>query len=444
MAQERGEVIPEALDPARAGAPARTGRVSSALAAWWDRTFSSMSNRNLRILWIGTFLNFAGVTMNGTAQGVVAFDLTGNNRAVGAVMLGQGLSLLLISPFAGALADRFSKRTMLIICQVILGATFFFVGFAIAADFITIPMLAVSSFIGGTMFAMIRPVRNAYIGELATPDQRGNAVAVQQLAMSAMQIIGPFLAGILLGWSLVGSSGTYFVMAAAFVFAILTMFQLPATKSRASQPGGPSILSETWGGLRYGWTHREIRWVLAGFVFLTLVGTPYMTLLPGYTIDVLGMEKWSLGVILGVSALGGFLVSLATASLADSPRAPFIMTLCNVVFGLSLLGLAFSPNFGITVVIALFLGAGASGFQMLNTAIALRAADLQFMGRVASLTMMAMSLSGIVAFPIGALADAQGERFVLGCLGVAVLGVAMVLMVWKQRMLREDAAAAAA
>lgn len=393
-----------------------------------------MANRNLRILWIGTFLNFAGVTMSATAQGVVAFELTGNNSAVGAVMLGQGLSLLVVSPFAGALADRFSKRTMLVTCQCILGSAFFFVGVAITAEFISIPILALSSFITGTMFAMIRPVRNAYIGELASPDERGNAVAVQQLAMSAMQIAGPFLASMLLSWKLVGSSGTYYFMAGAFVVAILTMLQLPGTKSRAKTDGGPTILAETWGGLQYGWTHPEIRWVLAGFVLLTLCGMPYMALLPGYTSNVLGMSTATLGLILGVSALGGFLVSLATASLADSPRAPTVMTVCNVIFAGALFGLALAPAFEVAIVVALFLGAGASGFQMLNMAIALRAADLAYMGRVASLTMMAASLNGIMAFPVGALADAVGERAVLGGMGFAVLGVAVALAIWKQRM----------
>lgn len=430
---EAAVATPAPADPSPSGS-----RVSVVFSLWWERTFSSMRNRNLRILWVGTFLNFMGVTMSGTAQGVVAFDLTGNNSAVGVVMLGQGLSLLLISPIAGTFADRFSKRVMLIVCQVLLMFTFGFVGFAIAAGFINVTILAMSSFTAGTMFAVIRPVRNAYIGEFAAPDQRGNAVAVQQLAMSGMQIIGPFLAGILLGWSLVGSSGTYFVMAGAFVFAIITVLQLPRSKSRPKQAADAGVLTETIEGFKYGWNNAEVRWVLAGFVMLTIFGTPFMTLLPGYTKDVLGVSTANFGFLLGVSAVGGLLVSLATASLADSPRAPLVLAICNVTFAASLLGLAFAPNFGTAVVVALFLGAGASGFQMLNTAIALRAASIEYMGRVASLTMMAFSLSGIVAFPLGALADAYGERVVLGWMGVAVLIVAVILQVWKQMMLRDE------
>jgi hypothetical protein len=80
---------------------------------------------------------------------------------------------------------------------------------------------------------------------------------------------------------------------------------------------------------------------------------------------------------------------------------------------------------------------------MLNTAIALRAAATAYMGRVAALTMMAFSLSGMAAFPIGAAADEWGERPVLAAMGFAVLGVAAVLTVWKQRMLRATESAAA-
>lgn len=418
------------------GAPVQRG-----VRGWFTRTFDSMSNRNLRLLWIGTLLNFAAVTMNQTAQGVVAYDLTGNNRAVGTVMLGSGLSMLFLSPFAGALADRFSKRMMLIACQLILLLTFVFLGFSIAADFISIPILAVSSFLSSMMFATIRSVRNAYIGELATADQRGNAVALQQLALSTMSISGPFLAGILLGWDVFGSAGTFYFMAGAFGVAIVTMLQLPPATSRIRPVGSPNILQETIEGLRYGWNHPEIRWVLGGFFLLTIFGMPYMTLLPGYTKDVLEVSTSRLGVLLGISAVGGFVVSLFAASMADSRKSLPMLAACNVLFGASLIGLAVAPGFWIAVAISLFLGAGASGFQVLNLAVALRAADVAHMGRVASLTLMAGSISGIVALPVGVLADTYGERPIFFGMGVCVIVVAIVLATWRRKAAVETAAA---
>lgn len=416
--------------------PPPPGGIAAPVRAWFSRTFDSLRDRNLRILWIGTLLNFAGVTMNQTAQGVVAFDLTGNSRAVGTVMLGSGLSLLFISPLAGALADRVSKRAMLITCQAITASTFFFIGFAIAADFINIPILAASAFLSGTMFAMIRSVRNAYIGELASADQRGNAVAVQQLAMTVMMVSGPFAAGILIGWEPFGSAGTYLVMGGAFALAIVTMLQLPGTSAPKRATGAPNILQDAWIGMQYGYRNPEIRWVLGGFLLLTVVGNPYITLLPGYAKEALGVSTANLGVLLGVSAVGGFIISLGAASMADSPHAGRLLAACNLLFGASLLGLGFAPNLGTAAVVMLFLGAGASGFQVLNLAVALRAADVAYMGRVAALTMMASSLSSIVALPIGALADEHGERPMLQIMGGAVLVVAFLLMGWRSRAAR--------
>ncbi|MGD9934146.1 MAG: MFS transporter [Dehalococcoidia bacterium] len=432
MASERVDATP--------GQPSPRAGITAPVRGWFSRTFDSLRNRNLRILWVGTLLNFAGVTMNQTAQGVVAFDLTGNSRAVGTVMLGSGLSLLFISPVAGALADRVSKRTMLITCQAITAVTFFFIGFAISADFINIPILAASAFLSGTMFAMIRSVRNAYIGELATADQRGNAVAVQQLAMTVMMVSGPFAAGILIGWEPFGSAGTYTVMGGAFALAIMTMLQLPKTSAPKRITGAPNLLRDSWIGMQYGWKNPEIRWVLGGFLLLTIVGNPYITLLPGYAKEELGVSTANLGMLLGVSAVGGFIVSLGAASMADSPKATHLLGACNVMFGVSLVGLCFAPNLGLAATVMLFLGAGASGFQVLNLAVALRAAEVAYMGRVAALTMMASSLSSIVALPVGILADKYGERPMLGTMGVAVLVVAFVLIVWRNTSGTREAA----
>lgn len=403
----------------------------AATQVWFARTFESLKDRHLRILWLGTLLNFGGVTMHMTAQNVVAFDIANSNRAVGTVMLGTGLSMLFISPFAGTLADRLSKRMLLIVCQIITGSTFLFVGIAIAGGFLTIFMLAASAFVTGVMFAIIRPVRNAYIGELATRDQRGNAVAVQQLALSVMMVAGPFFAAILLGWSAVGAAGTYFVMAGAFFVALLMMVQLPGPPDR-SDAEVPSFLSDTWLGLKYGWAHAEIRWVLAGFLLLTIFGMPFATVLPAYAENTLGVSTSSLGVLLGLAALGGLLVSIVAASLADSPHAPRFLAACNILFAAGLAGLAVAPNFAVACAVVIFLGAGSSGFQVLNLAIALRAADVAYMGRVAGLTMMASSVSGLSAFPVGALADRYGERELLMAMGISVLVVTFVLVIWRE------------
>lgn len=410
-----------------------TARLGTRFETWFELTFQSFHDRNIRLLWLGTMLNFAGVTMNMTAQGVVAFNLTGDNRAVGTVMVGAGFASLIVAPFGGALADRMSKRTMLLSCQVILGASFVFLGISISADFVSIPILTVAAFINGMMFSMIRSVRNAFLGELAAPEMRGNAVAMQQMAGATMQIAGPFMAALLLGWSVTGAAGTYYLMTAAFGAAIMMILQLPSAGGADRGERTSNLLEDAIAGFRYSWANPQIRWVMGGFFLLTLVGQPYLTLMPGYTSDVLGVSTSRLGVLLAVSALGGFLISLFAASLADSPKAIPMLGICNLLFAFSLIGLAFAPNFETAMVVAFFLGAGASGFQVLNLSLALRTAEASYMGRVVSMTMMASALNGFAALPIGILADHYGLREVLFSMGCGVFLVAVILTLWRSR-----------
>src|SRR3954463_10939237 len=91
-----------------------------------------------RTIWLGTVVSFFAFNTWGPAQGVVAYDLTGNNGAVGIVVFGQGLAQTFFNPLSGALADRLSKRNLVIGCQAIAFITMLIVGLLIKTDHISI------------------------------------------------------------------------------------------------------------------------------------------------------------------------------------------------------------------------------------------------------------------------------------------------------------------
>src|SRR5581483_4712816 len=188
----------------------RAGALPAGASRWFASTFDSLRVRPYRVLWIGTVLSFVAFMMSMTAQSLVAFDITGNNRAVGSVMFGQGVAMLALTPFGGAIADRVSKRFLLLLCQSSIGVTMLVTGVLIASGAITIFFLAAGAFVVGTMFSFLGPTRTAYIGEIVEEERRGNALALTQVGMNATRVFGPFLAGGLLAWDLVGSAGTYF------------------------------------------------------------------------------------------------------------------------------------------------------------------------------------------------------------------------------------------
>ena len=397
-------------------------------ARWVSTTFGALELRDFRVLWIGTALSGLAFMMSMTAQSVVAFDLSGNNRAVGLVMFGQGIAMLILSPFGGALADRLSKRLLLLICQSAIGLTMFATAVLIATGAITVLLLAAGSFVMGTMFSFLGPARQAYVGEVVDRERRGNAVALSQVAMNLMRVVGPSLAGVLLAIGFIGAAGTYFVMAAIFLVVVATLLQLPPTRSSA--PSGASVFAEIGAGLQHIRESPRLLRLVTGFVLITMVGFPYMTVMPGFVSEELGRGAAAYGVLLAVSASGGLLVSLLVASLADSPRASLLQILMCVALGVALILTGMAPNFAIALVTMFAVGGGVSGFQALNSALTLGNTAPAYYGRVMSITMLAFSATGIIGLPVGVLADAIGERATLIAMGVTVCVVVLLLALW--------------
>ena len=95
-----------------------------AVRRWAAETFGALAIAPFRTLWIGTFTSFLAFFMSTVVNSVVAFELTGANRAVGTVIFAQGIAMLLFIPFGGALADRWPKRRVVAMGQSVAGASF--------------------------------------------------------------------------------------------------------------------------------------------------------------------------------------------------------------------------------------------------------------------------------------------------------------------------------
>lgn len=389
------------------------------VGAWFARTFKALEYREYRILWIGTSLAFLAFMMSSVVQAVVAFDLTGRNGAVGFVSLGMGLATILVSPFGGVVADRFPKRRMLFVGQTVIGLNFAAVGLLILFDLITIPLLALSTLVMGTVFSFIGPARQAWIGELLPQHDLPNGIALQQVGMTLTRVIGPFIAAALIGVSFVGTGGTYLFMAGLFVFVVLTLAMLPP--SRAVARGGRSFRDDMALGVRHIRERPRLMLAVVTFIGVIMAGFSYFVVLPGFLENELGRSSKDIALLMALGAASGFVVSLAVAGAAGSGRAWILMVGGGMVLGLSLLMLATAPSFGVAMLAMLAVGAGTGAFQVLNNAIVMREADPAYHGRVMSLTMMAWGVNGLVAYPFGALADRIGERETLGVMAAGVL-----------------------
>jgi MFS family permease len=392
------------------------------ISAWARNTFQSLSHPHYRMLWMGSTLAFMAFMMSFIVQSVVAFNLTGRNSAVGFVSLGMGIATITISPFGGVIADRVSKRKLLLIGQTLIGLNFAAVGALVITGQITIWLLAASTFVLGAVFAFIAPARQAWIGEILPPERIPNAIALQQMAMTATRIFGPFLAGGLIAIGFIGTGGTYMVMAGFFLLVVLSLTRLPQTRSR-TRGTGPTVLADFKLGLRHINDNPRLRLLTISFIGVIMGGFSFQVILPGLLENELGRDPKDMSILLGASAVSGLIATIAIAGFAGSRHAWFMMTAAGITLGASLILTSLAPGFFTVAAVMLFVGIGSSAFQLLNNSIIMQEANPAYFGRVMSITMLAWGFNGLAAWPFGALADQVGERQTLLVMGVIVIGV---------------------
>lgn len=389
---------------------------------WARRTFTSLSDRHYRTLWIGTSLSFLAFAMSSIVQGIVAFDITGKNGDVGTVALGMGVATILTAPFGGVLADRIAKRVLLLIGQGLICVNFTLVGVAILMDAITIPLLVLSTFMMGLTFSFIAPARQAWIGELLTGPKLTNGIALQQVGMTATRVLGPWLAVALIAAPGVGTGGTYVAMGVMIFLVVLTLARMPASRPRA--PGRASAFSDMKLGISHVANRPRLALLAASFMLVVMFGFSYQVILPGYLKNELGHSTRDMGWLLGISGAAGLVATIAVSNVAAGRHAWRALVGAAALLGVGLMLLSVAPGFGAALGVMALIGAGSSVFQMLNSSLILQESDPAYYGRVMALTMLAWGMNSLAGFPFGALADRAGERPTLLVMGICVVGIA--------------------
>jgi MFS family permease len=391
-----------------------------------------------RTIWLGTIVSFFAFNTWGPAQGVVAFDLTGDNGAVGLVVFGQGLAQTFLNPLSGAFADRVSKRNLVIACQSIAFVTMLCVGFLIKTGHINILALGCASFVVGSMYAFNGPARNALIGELVPRERLGNSIALIQFGGNFSRAVAPFVAGLLLSWELVGAAGTYFFMAAVMLIVILTMYQIPPTPPRSDR-ATTSLVADIRIGFRYVAGHPRLLHCVVSFWLIVALGFSNFVLMPGFSKNVLDAGTPGVGMLLGASAAGGILTSFAVATMANSPHVQKMLTISSAFLGIALMATSMAPSLLLAMLTMALVGAGSAAFQCLNNVSGLAHSEPSFYGRVMATMFVAWGLQALSGLPIGFAADQFGERAVLMSLGALVLVATLLLAIWNRFVTRYEA-----
>lgn len=380
-----------------------------------------------KLWWAGTF-SFMSVQMQFLLRGVLAWELTERESALGLTYLLFGASMLVATPLGGIATDRYPKRTVLLCSQAAIALAAAGLGTAVLLDAEQFWMLLVVSTIHGGSFGFYGPARVAYSTDLVGRDQVGNAITLSLLSMSSTRIFAPALAGVLVGVKAVGIGGVYLIAALLSIVSFLLLLRLPTVRPVGTPGRNP--WAEIAAGIGYVNERPPLRRLMISSFFVIMFAFNYVAFLPALVEDVFGLGDVYLGIISTASALGAVLASLFVASRADSAKAPDLLLGAGLVFCVGVVVLGAAPSFWAAFAVIFVIGAGSTSYQSLSSTLALRMTEDGFQGRVQSLMQLSFAGFGIAALPLGMLAEAVGLRrtiFVMGGVGVASLAVSTLV-----------------
>ncbi len=396
------------------------------LARPLSRTFEALEARDFRLLWLGIVASFMAMMMQQVARGYLAYELSGSGTVLGLVSLAWGLPQLVLSPFGGVAADRFSKRNLLIGSQAFMGFTTLVNAVLISLSVIEVWHLVALGLCQGAVFAFNMPARQALVYTLAGPERVANAVAVSNAGMNLTRIAGPALAGVLIGIPAMGTAGCFYLMSGAYLVALAMLFQLPPGASAPGKSRGP-VLEEIMAGVRYIRGNSPLMTLLVSAFVVILVAMPYQTLIPLFALRVFTVGPEGLGLLNAVSGLGALAGSLAVAYFSASRGMRTAQIVLGTCFGLTLVLFALAPWFWLAAAAMFLVGAVGNSYLSLNSTFIMTGSEKAMHGRVMSVYLMTWGLMPVTTMPMSVLADAFGAPTTVAAAGALTALIVLAL-----------------
>ena len=397
------------------------------------RRFDALALPEFRLLWWGGVFVFLAMQTQQVARSWLAYELTGTNTALGGVLIGFGVAGLVAIPTGGVLADRFDKRSILMACQTINTVTAVTIGVAIETGVIAYWMIVAASVVGGSTISILAPARIAMTADLVSVDRLTNAIMLGSMSSQATRIVGPAIAGTMIGIAVLGTEGVYYLSAVLSAVAVLLTIRLPS--SRPARRVDRSPWDDLRAGVGYTRDRPELVRPLVLSVLVVMFGFAHQAFLPTVVDEFFGQGAQGLGLMTTASAVGAVVMSIG---LANTQREDLDRRQLGAAysFGGCLVAFALAPSFGLALAAMFFVGCAMAAFQTLNSSLVLSTADVAFHGRVQSLIMLSYSAFGLAALPAGVLADRLGLRETMVGMGLAVVAAAVHGHLWRLRATR--------
>jgi MFS family permease len=392
------------------------------------QTFAALQHRNYSLWFRGQLVSLMGTWMQQTAQGYLVYELTRSPVYLGYVGFAAGVPAWLFTLYGGVIADRVSKRKLLLVTQTTMMVLAFVLAALVFSRLVQPWHIVGLAFLLGIANAFDAPARLAIVSEMVSREDLTNAIALNATMFNTATAIGPAVAG--LTYALVGPAWCFTLNGLSFIAVIVALLMM-----RIAPRVAPARRASAWAdlqeGLRYIVRTPTIR-TLIGLVGVTaLFGVSSATLFPAWAVDVLGGDATTTGLLQSARGVGALLSALLIASLGRFTFKGKLLTLGSLAFPLLLIVFALIRWLPLTLLVLVPAGMAIILIMNLANALVQTLAPDALRGRVMSVySLTFFGLIPLGALWAGAVAEAAGAPAAV-IIGAAIsLGFAAVLWVF--------------
>jgi MFS family permease len=375
----------------------------------FSHVYRALRHRNFRLFFIGQIISWVGTWMQQVALGWLAYKLSNSALVLGLVTFATQAPTFLLSPFSGALVDRVDRRRLVVITQSLAMVQALVIAALTLTHFIQVWHLVVLGILLGVVNSADMPGRQSLMVHMVeNKADLPNAIALNSSLVNAARLVGPTIAGFLIGW--VGEGMCFLLNGLSYVAVIIALMMMRIDHSTEPAESEAQIIDHLKEGWRYALGFAPIRSLIVLLALVSLLGAPYTVLMPVFAKDVFHGGASTLGILMGAAGVGSLVGAIFLASRTRVPGLGSWVTISTLLFGAGLAIFAVTKLLWLAMIVLLVVGFGMMVQLAAINMILQTLADEDKRGRVMSLYTMAFMTTPFGGLAAGWLASHYGAQ----------------------------------
>ncbi|WP_143316702.1 MFS transporter [Clostridium sp. HBUAS56017] len=402
-----------------------------------NNPFVSLKHRNFRYYWIGMCVSLIGTWMQNIAQPWLAYSLTDSPFLLSLIGILQFTPMLIFSLFAGVIIDKFSKKKILIFTQITSLIITLILAILVWSGQVQYWHILLMATLLGIVNTLDMPSRQSFIIELVGKEDLMNAIALNSMVFNVARIIGPAIAGIVMGYY--GVKVCFFVNSISFAAVVVGLFFIKTKEVERKVKSDTKIIDEIKDGLKYIYKHNIL---LNTIIVVFIVGTfapNFSVLVPVFAKEILNQNEAGFGILMSFMGMGSFIGAMFIATLSKlGPKKIFIYVVPLIVGGF-LIFTGISSAYILTGIFLAFTGFFFICFSSsANSTLQLNARN-EYRGRVMSVyTLVFAGSTPIGNFYAGVITETFDARIGFIACGSIIIMLMILLFIFRLKRRRSD------